>query len=165
MFAFLRSLLTLTTVALPIAATTVWYATGKNLPDAEVPFLNDLQDCTIPEVSWVIPDGKWSDHASSNKGLGPSYVDAIVNAANSSLLGGGGGGIAGAREQPAAARQQVRIAKPEARAGPGCLKRGRLRAWCLKRDCFKVAGPWWKCVLTNSLFRGQTSINSRACGL
>ena len=46
----------------------------------EVPFLNDLQDCTIPEVSWVIPDGKWSDHASSNKGLGPSYVDAIVNA-------------------------------------------------------------------------------------
>ena len=41
MFAFLRSLLTLTTVALPIAATTVWYATGQNLPDAEVPFLNE----------------------------------------------------------------------------------------------------------------------------
>jgi hypothetical protein len=45
-----------------------------------VPFMNDLQNCTIPAVSWVIPDGKWSDHASSNKGLGPSYVDAIVNA-------------------------------------------------------------------------------------
>jgi phospholipase C len=45
-----------------------------------VPFLNDLQNCQIPAVSWVIPDGKWSDHASSNKGLGPSYVAAIVNA-------------------------------------------------------------------------------------
>jgi phospholipase C len=45
-----------------------------------VPFLNDLQDCKIPAVSWVIPDGRWSDHASSNKGLGPSYVAAIVNA-------------------------------------------------------------------------------------
>ncbi len=45
-----------------------------------VPFLNDLQNCQLPAVSWVIPDGKWSDHASSNKGLGPSYVAAIVNA-------------------------------------------------------------------------------------
>jgi phospholipase C len=44
-----------------------------------VPFLNDLQNCQLPAVSWVIPDGKWSDHASSNNGLGPSYVDAIVN--------------------------------------------------------------------------------------
>ena len=41
MFAVLRSLLSLTTVALPIAATTVWYATGQNLPDAEAPFLNE----------------------------------------------------------------------------------------------------------------------------
>jgi phospholipase C len=45
-----------------------------------VPFLNDLQNCQLPAVSWVIPDGRWSDHASSNKGLGPSYVAAIVNA-------------------------------------------------------------------------------------
>jgi len=45
-----------------------------------VPFLNDLQNCKLPAVSWVIPDGRWSDHASSNKGLGPSYVAAIVNA-------------------------------------------------------------------------------------
>jgi uncharacterized protein (DUF305 family) len=43
MFAFLRSLLTLTTVALPIAVTTVWYATGQNVPDAEAPFLSDNQ--------------------------------------------------------------------------------------------------------------------------
>ena len=45
-----------------------------------VPFLNDLQNCQIPAVSWVIPDGRWSDHANANKGLGPSYVAAIVNA-------------------------------------------------------------------------------------
>jgi phospholipase C len=45
-----------------------------------VPFLNDLENCALPDVSWVIPDGKWSDHANSNKGLGPSYVAAIVNA-------------------------------------------------------------------------------------
>ncbi len=44
------------------------------------PFLNDLQNCQLPAVSWVIPDGKWSDHASSNTGLGPSWTAAIVNA-------------------------------------------------------------------------------------
>jgi phospholipase C len=45
-----------------------------------VPFLNDLQNCQLPAVSWVIPDGRWSDHANGDKGLGPSYVAAIVNA-------------------------------------------------------------------------------------
>jgi phospholipase C len=44
------------------------------------PFLSDLQNCALPAVSWVIPDGKWSDHANSNNGLGPSWVAAIVNA-------------------------------------------------------------------------------------
>jgi phospholipase C len=36
-----------------------------------VPFLNDLQNCQLPAVSWVIPDGRWSDHAVASKGLGP----------------------------------------------------------------------------------------------
>ena len=44
------------------------------------PFLNDLQNCQLPAVSWVIPDGRWSDHANVNLGLGPSWVAAIVNA-------------------------------------------------------------------------------------
>jgi phospholipase C len=44
------------------------------------PFLNDLQNCQLPAVSWVIPDGRWSDHANANTGLGPSWVAAIVNA-------------------------------------------------------------------------------------
>lgn len=45
-------------------------------------FLKDLTNttCSLPQVSWVIPDGTWSDHASSNNGLGPSWVAAIVNA-------------------------------------------------------------------------------------
>ena len=45
-------------------------------------FLKDLtstSSCNLPAVSWVIPDGGWSDHASSNSGLGPSWVAAIVN--------------------------------------------------------------------------------------
>jgi phospholipase C len=44
------------------------------------PFLNDLQNCNLHQVTWVIPDGRWSDHAYQNKGLGPDYVADIVNA-------------------------------------------------------------------------------------
>jgi phospholipase C len=46
------------------------------------PILTDIGNCQLPAVSWVIPDGNWSDHA--NKGApgdgGPSWVAAIVNA-------------------------------------------------------------------------------------
>ena len=43
--------------------------------------LTDIQDCNLPAVSWVIPDGLWSDHAGSDAGDGgPSWVAAIVNA-------------------------------------------------------------------------------------
>jgi|SRR5579863_1023357 len=42
--------------------------------------LTDISSCHLPQVSWVIPDGKNSDHASSNKGGGPSWVASIVNA-------------------------------------------------------------------------------------
>jgi phospholipase C len=44
------------------------------------PILTDLENCALPSVSWVVPDGKWSDHANANNGLGPSWVAAIVNA-------------------------------------------------------------------------------------
>ena len=37
--------------------------------------------CTLPQVSWVIPDGNWSDHPGSlGHDGGPSWVAAIVNA-------------------------------------------------------------------------------------
>jgi phospholipase C len=46
------------------------------------PILDDIENCNLPNVSWVIPDGYWSDHA--NKGPygdgGPSWVAALVNA-------------------------------------------------------------------------------------
>jgi hypothetical protein len=44
------------------------------------PFLRDLQNCNLAQVTWVIPDGRWSDHPSENIGLGPDYVANIVNA-------------------------------------------------------------------------------------
>lgn len=37
--------------------------------------------CTLPQVSWVIPDGAWSDHPGTvGSDGGPSWVAAIVNA-------------------------------------------------------------------------------------
>ncbi len=39
--------------------------------------LRDIANCNLSGVSWVTPDGKWSDHAGS---YGPSWVAAIVNA-------------------------------------------------------------------------------------
>jgi hypothetical protein len=48
--------------------------------DNLAPFLKDLQKCSLAQVTWVIPDGRWSDHPSENIGLGPDYVANIVNA-------------------------------------------------------------------------------------
>ena len=46
--------------------------------------LNDLGlngTCKLQQVSWVIPDGTWSDHpGGASKDGGPSWVAAIVNA-------------------------------------------------------------------------------------
>jgi len=48
--------------------------------------LTDISTCSLPAVSWVIPDGTWSDHpggAGFGDG-GPSWVAAIVNAVGGS---------------------------------------------------------------------------------
>jgi len=42
--------------------------------------LRDIQQCDLAAVSWVIPDGRWSDHAGPNDQYGPSWVAAVVNA-------------------------------------------------------------------------------------
>jgi phospholipase C len=42
--------------------------------------ITDVQNGQLASVTWVIPDGKASDHAFGNKGLGPSWVASIVNA-------------------------------------------------------------------------------------
>jgi phospholipase C len=52
------------------------------------PILTDLgadpanpYQCSLPGVSWVVPDGKWSDHAHEDTdNSGPSWVAAIINA-------------------------------------------------------------------------------------
>ncbi len=42
--------------------------------------LNDIANAQLPAVSWVIPGGAASDHASGNDGSGPSWVASVVNA-------------------------------------------------------------------------------------
>jgi phospholipase C len=42
--------------------------------------LTDIGNCQLPQVSWVIPGGKHSDHPNVNTGGGPSWVASIVNA-------------------------------------------------------------------------------------
>jgi phospholipase C len=49
--------------------------------------LNDLgaASCNLQQVSWVIPDGSWSDHpGKGSTDAGPSWVAAIVNAVGNS---------------------------------------------------------------------------------
>ena len=50
-----------------------------------------LSPCNLQQVSWVIPDGNWSDHA-GNTGPGadggPSWVAAIINAVGGYTNGG-----------------------------------------------------------------------------
>jgi phospholipase C len=41
--------------------------------------LHDIANCSLSQVSWVIPNGTWSDHA-PYPAYGPSWVAAIVNA-------------------------------------------------------------------------------------
>jgi phospholipase C len=50
-----------------------------NPPDV----LGDIRKCELAAVSWVIPDGKYSDHP-INSGQGPTWVTAIVNAIGNS---------------------------------------------------------------------------------
>jgi phospholipase C len=48
------------------------------------PILTDVANSQLQAVSWVIPDGKASDHALSNDGSGPSWMASIVNAIGNS---------------------------------------------------------------------------------
>jgi phospholipase C len=49
-----------------------------------VQVLLDAANNQLPAVSWVIPTGQNSDHAGTNKGTGPSWVAAVVNAIGNS---------------------------------------------------------------------------------
>lgn len=52
------------------------------IPQTQV--LTDIANGQLAQVSWIIPDGKSSDHAQSNDGSGPSWVASIVNAIGNS---------------------------------------------------------------------------------
>jgi hypothetical protein len=59
------------------------YDPHYNTGDA-APILSEIQGCALPAVSWVVPDGNWSDHSGGDptkeKGDGgPSWVSAIIN--------------------------------------------------------------------------------------
>jgi phospholipase C len=58
------------------------WSNNVDLKPADV--LTDIANCNLRSVSWVIPTGANSDHASSNDGGGPSWVSAIVNAIGNS---------------------------------------------------------------------------------
>jgi hypothetical protein len=59
---------------------------GPNGVNTLAPIFTDISSCQLANVSWVVPDGRWSDHAgpsgprNGNLGLGPAYVASIVNA-------------------------------------------------------------------------------------
>jgi hypothetical protein len=61
------------------------------------PVLTDISNCALQAVSWVTPDGTWSDHPGTGSPTqpsdgGPSWVSAIVNAiGNASTCDGGAG--------------------------------------------------------------------------
>ena len=42
--------------------------------------LRDIASCSLSRVSWVIPDGAWSDHANTTDIYGPSWIAAVINA-------------------------------------------------------------------------------------
>jgi phospholipase C len=42
--------------------------------------LRDIASCSLSRVSWVIPNGEWSDHAGAKDYYGPSWVAAVINA-------------------------------------------------------------------------------------
>ncbi len=63
-----------------VAPYTGTYGPGKALTDLGVAGTG-LPDCKLQQVSWVIPDGNWSDHPGGDaSNAGPSWVASIVNA-------------------------------------------------------------------------------------
>jgi phospholipase C len=52
---------------------------------SDAPIFDDLYGCQLPAISWVVPDGRWSDHTLSTDtaqslALGPDWVGDIINA-------------------------------------------------------------------------------------
>ncbi len=61
-----------------------WTGAAPKVVLKQSQILKDIAHNQLPAVSWVIPDGKASDHAATNGGEGPSWVASIVNAVGKS---------------------------------------------------------------------------------
>jgi phospholipase C len=69
----------------------VSFPVKKGTNKTGAPILTDISNCDLQQISWVTPDGAWSDHPgddSKDLGLGPSWVADIVNAIGQSGNGG-----------------------------------------------------------------------------
>jgi phospholipase C len=59
------------------------YAANVDLANYGTDILGDITNCKLSQVSWVIPNGAWSDHAGPSANYlpyGPSWVAAVINA-------------------------------------------------------------------------------------
>jgi phospholipase C len=56
----------------------------SNVPTTTGQVITDISKNQLPQVSWVIPNGPYSDHSGANNGSGPSWVASIVNAIGNS---------------------------------------------------------------------------------
>lgn len=62
-----------------IACTGTEWNTKVDMKEHGADVLNDIFNCNLPRVSWIIPDGMWSDHAGPYDYYGPSWVAAVIN--------------------------------------------------------------------------------------
>lgn len=74
----------LTNICIPISGTCTgpdWVKGESNgfVDTAPPDVLNDIDNCSLSQVSWVTPAGQYSDHP-INSGQGPAWVAAVVNA-------------------------------------------------------------------------------------
>lgn len=61
----------------------------RNVALNPLDILQDVSNCNLRNVSWVIPSGQFSDHANLNTGVGPAWVASIVNAIGNSTCRNG----------------------------------------------------------------------------
>jgi phospholipase C len=69
----------------------------RTTPKGGAPILDDIANCNLQKISWVIPDEAWSDHPAFNRKVsppyGPSWVGNIINAIGDSWTQSEGGGV------------------------------------------------------------------------
>ncbi len=65
---------------------------SNNVDLTSVEVLNDITNCNLRSITWVIPSGTNSDHPGQNDGGGPSWVASIVNQIGHSTTCDGGSG-------------------------------------------------------------------------